>query len=158
MIPLLAAAVPEAVLTILKFTFLALIYLFLWQVVRAVLLELKPVTVGGRAPKASPAEPRSKNRSARIRILEPVAHRGETYTIDSEITIGRGQGCGIVLSGDEFASIIHARVFANNDEVFVEDLKSRNGTLVNGQTANGIIALNHGDRVQLGETILEIIR
>ena len=47
--PLLADAVPEAVLTILKFGFLALVYLFLWQVVRVVMLELRPASVGGRS-------------------------------------------------------------------------------------------------------------
>ena len=156
--PLLADAVPEAVLTILKFGFLALVYLFLWQVVRVVMLELRPVSVGGRSKNSPPAVKRTKNRAARIRIIEPSAHSGETFTVDQEITIGRGGACTVVIANDEFASTIHARIFPSNEDVLVEDLGSRNGTLVNGTAIQGIVALSHGDQVQFGQTVVEVIR
>jgi hypothetical protein len=46
----LAEAVPEAALTALKFLFLALVYLFLWRVVRVVILELRAPALAG-APR-----------------------------------------------------------------------------------------------------------
>lgn len=156
--PFLANAVPEAVLTILKFGFLALVYLFLWQVVRVVMLELRPVPVGSQTTNPAPTSKRGKNRVARIRIIEPSAHSGETFSVEQEITIGRGGSCTVVITDDEFASNVHARVFPSGEDLLVEDLGSRNGTLVNGVAIESIVALSHGDQIQFGKTIMEIIR
>src|SRR5438128_6722929 len=95
----------EAVLTILKFCFLALLYLFLFRVVRLTVAELR-----SPAPTAPPVGPRpasaptgrrdrkSEGRGAlRLRILEPAVRRSETHSIDREVTVGRGGGCAIVL-------------------------------------------------------------
>ena len=41
---------------------------------------------------------------------------------------------------------------------YVEDLASRNGTLVNGQPLQGALQLRRGDRVQFGQTTLEAVR
>ena len=64
----------------------------------------------------------------------------------------------MVIANDEFASTIHARIFPSNEDVLVEDLGSRNGTLVNGTAIQGIVALSHGDQVQFGQTVVEVIR
>ena len=72
--------------------------------------------------------------------------------------MGRGGGCGIVLPDDHFVSTVHARVFRRGDEVFVEDLGSRNGTFVNGTAVAAPIRLRRGDRVQFGETVAEVVR
>lgn len=158
----LGDAVPETALTILKFGFLALVYLFLWRVVRVVLAELRaPALVGatvsgGGAPEKRPA--RADKRGARLRILEPASHHGETYPLGDEITVGRGGGCGIVLPDDGFVSTVHARVFRRGDEVFVEDLGSRNGTFLNGDRIATSTRLRRGDRVQFGNTVAEVAR
>ena len=158
----LADAVPEAALTVLKFGFLALVYLFLWRVVRVVLQELRApalvgaTTSGGGAPEKRPAK--ADKRGARLRILEPASHQGETYPLGDEITVGRGGGCGIVLPDDGFVSTVHARVFRRGDELFVEDLGSRNGTFLNGDQLTTSTRLRRGDRVQFGQTITEVTR
>jgi hypothetical protein len=158
----LADAVPEAALTALKFGFLALVYLFLWRVVRVVLQELRaPALVGAAGAGAGEAEKRparSDKRGARLRILEPASHHGETYPLGDELTVGRGGGCGIVLPDDGFVSTVHARVFQRGDEVLVEDLGSRNGTFVNGERAVAPTRLRRGDRVQFGQTVAEVTR
>ena len=156
---LLAAAVPEALLTALKFCFLALVYLFLWRVVRVVVLELRaPALVGGGAAESVGRATKSEKRGARLRILEPEAHRGETYPLGDEITVGRGGGCGIVLTEDQFVSTVHARVFRRGSDVFVEDLGSRNGTHLNGDAVTVATRVKRGDRVQFGQTIAELVR
>ncbi|HEV2310690.1 MAG TPA: FHA domain-containing protein, partial [Acidimicrobiia bacterium] len=94
----------------------------------------------------------------RLQILEPAAHEGELYPLGEEITVGRGGGCGIVLPDDHFVSTVHARVFRRGDEVYVEDLGSRNGTFVNGSPVASPIRLRRGDRVQFGETVAEVVR
>ena len=158
----LADAVPEAALTVLKFGFLALVYLFLWRVVRVVLKELRaPALVGATASGAAVAEKRpakADKRGARLRILEPASHQGETYALGDEITVGRGGGCGIVLPDDGFVSTVHARVFRRGDEVFLEDLESRNGTFLNGDRIATPTRLRRGDRVQFGQTVAEVTR
>jgi hypothetical protein len=158
---LLAEAVPEAVLTVLKFCFLALVFLFLARVVRVVILELRsPVgaaTADGGAGGAGGAK-RAKRAGAHLRVLEPAAHKGETYPLGDELTVGRGGGCGVVLPEDTFVSTVHARLFRRGDDLFVEDLGSRNGTFVNGEQVQAPTKLRRGDRVQFGQTVTEVTR
>ena len=42
--------------------------------------------------------------------------------------------------------------------MFVEDLGSRNGTFVNGDTVAAPTRLRRGDRVQFGQTVGELVR
>jgi pSer/pThr/pTyr-binding forkhead associated (FHA) protein len=156
----------EAVLTVLKFCFLALLYLFLYRVVRLTLRELRApaVTAEGPAPPpAAPAPPRRERRAdgrgtLRLRITEPAGRRGETHAIDRELTVGRGAGCAIVLGDDSYASQLHARLFQQNGEGYVEDLGSTNGTFVNGKAITGATRLRRGDHVQFGQTAAEIVK
>ena len=147
---------PESVLTILKYCFLALLYLFLFRVVQVVVRELRaPATT---QDPADGRRGRKTRKGIRLQILEPAAHEGEMYPLGEEITVGRGGGCGIVLPDDHFVSTVHARVFRRGDEVYVEDLGSRNGTYVNGAAVASPIRLRRGDRVQFGETVAEVVR
>jgi len=147
--------VPESVLTVLKYCFLALVYLFLFRVVQVVIREL-------RAPGADAAgdgrRDRRVRRDVRLRIVEPMAHEGELYPLGEEITVGRGGGCGIVLPDDSYVSTVHARLFRRGNDVFVEDLGSRNGTFLNGDPVGAATRLRRGDRVQFGQTVAEVVR
>jgi pSer/pThr/pTyr-binding forkhead associated (FHA) protein len=156
--------VPDSVLTILKFCFLALLYLFLYRVVRVVISEMRapaPTPPAPAAPAEAPAPARAERTKgrgpSRIRVLEPAARSGETYTVTDEVTVGRGGGCGIVLD-DGFVSQVHARFYRRDGSVYVEDLASRNGTTVNGQPLQGAVQLRRGDRVQFGQTVVEAVR
>jgi hypothetical protein len=161
---LLANTLPENALTVLKFVFLALVYLFLARVVRVVVLELRApaaAAAGGPAPGAAAAPARGAKREkagAHLRIIEPEARKGETYALGDELTVGRGGGCGVVIPDDQFVSTVHARLFRRGDETYVEDLGSRNGTFVNGQPVRAPTRLKRGDRVQFGETVGEVQR
>jgi FHA domain len=154
----------EAVLTVLKFCFLALLYLFLYRVVRLTLRELRApaVTAGGPPAPAAPAPPRRERKpergALRLRIIEPAARQGETHAIDRELTVGRGAGCAIVLGDDTYVSQLHARLFQQNGEGYVEDLGSTNGTYVNGKAIAAATRLRRGDQVQFGQTVVEIVR
>jgi hypothetical protein len=158
--------VSEAVLTVLKFCFLALLYLFLARVVRVVVLELRnpPTAEPAAVPSAAPTprarrEKRSEVRGAlRLRVLEPSARKGEVLPIPDEVTVGRGGGCGIVLADDTYVSTLHARLFQRNGESFVEDLGSTNGTFVNGKRVSAATRLRRGDQVQFGQTVVEVVR
>jgi pSer/pThr/pTyr-binding forkhead associated (FHA) protein len=154
--------VPESVLTILKFCFLALLYLFLYRVVRVVVTEMRapaptPPAPVAQTPPAPPVERTRRGGPGRLRILEPASRQGETFTVTDELTVGRGGGCGIVLD-DGFVSQVHARLYRRDGGVYVEDLASRNGTLLNGQPLHGASKLKRGDQVQFGQTIAEVIK
>lgn len=154
----------EAVLTVLKFCFLALVYLFLYRVVRVTIRELRAPALTAEPPAAPQAQapPRRERapsgRGLRLRIVEPAGRRGETHTIDREVTVGRGGGCALVLRDDTYVSQLHARLFQQNGEGYVEDLGSTNGTYVNGKQIQGVTRLRRGDHVQFGQTVAEVVR
>jgi pSer/pThr/pTyr-binding forkhead associated (FHA) protein len=93
-----------------------------------------------------------------VTIVEPASERGTSFNVDGELTIGRAGGCGITLSGDTFVSQVHARVFDRDGELYVEDLGSTNGTLMNGAPVQGPTRLQRGDRVHIGQTEIEVAR
>ena len=154
----------EAVLTVLKFCFLALLYLFLYRVVRLTLRELRAPALAAEPAGAPTVAPPRRERGPEpraaisLRILEPASRRGETHTIDREVTVGRGGGCALVLSDDTYVSQLHARLFQQNGEGYVEDLGSTNGTYVNGKQINGVTRLKRGDQVQFGQTVAEVTK
>ena len=153
---------PESLLTILKFCFLALLYLFFIRVVRAVWTE---VTAPPPAPVAPAPAPRTrrergggaKRAVAHLRIVEPEALRGRTYDVADELTIGRAAGCQIPLD-DSYASQLHARLFRRNSELLVEDLGSTNGTFLNRKKVDSAVPIRKGDRLQVGKTVLELTK
>lgn len=156
---------PEGVLTVLKFCFLALVYLFLWRIVRTVMAELKPsripvpvATAVADAPAAATAPKRERGRRWEMVIVAPPARAGETFTLGEELTVGRAPGCAVVLADDTFVSQVHARLFTRGNDPYVEDLGSTNGTTLNGDALVEPTRLRRGDRVQFGETVMELVR
>jgi len=71
---------------------------------------------------------------------------------EQPLVIGRSADCGIVVA-DARASRQHAEIRAQGNGFVVHDLKSMNGTLVNG-TAIREHPLTDGDEVRLGNTVL----
>lgn len=68
---------------------------------------------------------------------------------------GRADTCDLVLSG-EHVSREHAAFVRRWDGVFVSDLGSRNGILVNGTVIAGEHRMSDGDRVQIGVVALRL--
>jgi pSer/pThr/pTyr-binding forkhead associated (FHA) protein len=152
--------VSEQLLTILKICLLVLLYLFFLRVLRAVWAELKAPRVVAEAAPASRKTRRQEARQTRkaithLRMVEPAAQRGRTFALAEELTVGRAAGCTITLD-DTFVSQIHARVFLQNGQWFVEDLGSTNGTYLNRSKVSGPMAINAGDRFQVGNTVMEL--
>ena len=155
---------PEGVLTVLKFCFLALVYLFLWRIIRTVTAELRPSKVPVPAAVAvaeasAAAEPRrERGRRWEMVIVAPPARAGETFSLGEELSVGRAPGCAVVLADDTFVSQVHARLFTRGNDPYVEDLGSTNGTTLNGDPLLEPTRLRRGDRVQFGETVMELVR
>ena len=152
---------PESLLTILKFCFLALLYLFFIRVVRAVWTEVTappppPVPVAP-PPRTRRERTAAKRTVAHLRVVEPAEQRGRTYDVADELTIGRAAGCQVPLE-DSFASQLHARLFRRNGELLVEDLGSTNGTFLNRKKVDAAVPIRKGDRLQVGKTVLELTK
>lgn len=149
----------DALLTVLKFCFLALVYLFLLRVVRVTVLELRtPIVASRPASTAAPADKRERGKW-RLELLEPTARRGEVVVLGEDVTIGRGGGCAIALPDDQFVSQVHARVYQQNGKLWLEDLASTNGTFHNSVRVTGApVRLKRGDRVQFGQTVAQVAR
>ena len=88
-------------------------------------------------------------------VLEPAAQRGRFFPLGAEMTVGRAAGCQITLD-DTYASQIHARVFQRDGQFLVEDLGSTNGTYLNRHKVAGPMLVHPGDRLQIGNTVLEL--
>ncbi|HVF76021.1 MAG TPA: FHA domain-containing protein [Acidimicrobiales bacterium] len=151
---------PEDLLTILKFVFLALVWLFFARVLRAVWAELSPAAVAppASASAAAPASPRGTTAPARVKVVDPPDRRGRMYDLADEVTIGRASGCQIALEDDKAVSQLHARLFRRDGRLYLEDLGSTNGTYLNAKKVAGPVALARGDRVQVGRTVLEVTK
>lgn len=173
----------EQLLTVLKFCLLAVVYLFFFRVLRAVWAEVtppKPAAAGappsGAAPPvAPPRRERRKDRSppppsavpstpaaasssgspTQLVVVEPAARQGTVHVLGGESTVGRAGGCQVRVD-DTFASQLHARVYAAQGGYVVEDLGSTNGTFVNGERITAPRVLQRGDRLQVGNTVLEL--
>lgn len=129
-------------LPIFRYVFLAGLLLFVARVVRVVAGDLD-------VPAAAVAPSRRM-----VLVMEaPEELRGREFLAAGEVMIGRAPGCAIALT-DDFVSAHHARVFERNGRVWVEDLRSTNGTLLNGRRLRRPATLRAGDRVKIGGTVL----
>ena len=81
---------------------------------------------------------------------------GSIIPVREVITIGRRDENSIVLA-DPFVSSSHAKVYVKNNEFYLEDMGSTNGTFVNGNKVVGKIKLKVKDEIRLGSTILKVI-
>jgi pSer/pThr/pTyr-binding forkhead associated (FHA) protein len=162
--------VSEQLLFILKLCLLALLYLFFFRVLRAVWAELRPPKLIEVSPRVAAAAAPPRGRSARkaakqqrtqapaqprLVVVEPAAQRGRVFPLGAEMTVGRAAGCQITLD-DTYASQIHARVFQRDGQFLVEDLGSTNGTYLNRQKVAGPLVMRAGDKIQIGNTVMEL--
>lgn len=78
---------------------------------------------------------------------------GQLFPLDKpEVIVGREPGEGITLE-DPSVSRRHFRLILGKSTPEIEDLGSRNGTLLNGRTVTRH-ALNDGDSIEIGQTTL----
>ncbi|CAN5870770.1 FHA domain-containing protein [soil metagenome] len=148
----------EQLLTILKLCLLALLYLFFLRVLRAVWTEIRGPKVVKSSPRRARKEARRverKSEPVQLTIVEPPVLKGRRYPLADELTVGRAAGCQITID-DTYASQIHARVFSRDGQLFVEDLGSTNGTYINRTKVQGPQVMRRGDRLQVGNTVMEL--
>jgi two-component system, cell cycle response regulator len=102
---------------------------------------------------AVPARPDDRERAYLIVLAGESV--GEMYKLppSGPAVIGRGRSSNVALH-DEGVSRAHCQIVDDADEIFVEDLDSRNGTFVNGERVLGRARLRDGDKIQVGRTTI----
>jgi pSer/pThr/pTyr-binding forkhead associated (FHA) protein len=80
----------------------------------------------------------------------------EVELAEGETLVGRSPKCEVVLD-DPLVSRTHARIFVNRGSATIEDLKSANGVLVNGEPLLRARVLASGDRVVIGQQSLQLV-
>lgn len=151
---------PEAVLDILKYFFLFLIFLFLARAVKAMLLEIS----GSRGPRAGAAAAPAGLAAGRPAVRTPdkmvvtaPGNKPRTFDLGNELIVGRASKCQVVID-DSYASQVHARIFRRGDSVYLEDMGSTNGTYLNRRKVTSAIVVNRGDTARIGKTEMEFKR
>ncbi|MGL5617333.1 MAG: FHA domain-containing protein [Sarcina sp.] len=81
---------------------------------------------------------------------------GSVIPINNLITLGRKSDNQIILN-DQFVSSHHAKVSIMNNDCFVEDLNSTNGTFVNEERVVGTRKVMINDSIRLGSTVFKVI-
>ncbi len=159
----------DQTLIILRICLLALVYLTFFRVLRAVWVELKAeaprvtptpvaVAVPVPAPVGASAEvlaPTGSASGGQLLVVAPPAIAGSVFALGPETTIGRAAGCGVVID-DPRVSKLHVRLFRAADTWMVEDLGSTNGTILNGDMLADAHPIIPGNRIQVGDVVMEL--
>lgn len=147
------------VLSVLKYSLLVLLYFFIYRAVKTVAVDV----AGRRAPRSHPArtpKPKPAQRGkppSSVVVHAPDGKKIGSFQLSDAVSIGRNERSTITLD-DSYVSQSHARLYARDGAWFVEDLGSTNGTFVNDQKLAAPAMLQPGDKVRVGQTLLELRR
>ena len=160
-------ALPEIVLTVARFGFLVLLWIFVFTVVGVIRRDLfagvavepagRRAPGGGRARRAGPAGegeagPGRAPAGGHRRCSWPAPG---SPSARRQITIGRAEDSTLVIT-DDYASARHARLVPRDGQWFVEDLGSTNGTYLDRAKVTGPTPVPLGVPIRIGRTSLEL--
>lgn len=135
--------------SIFSYIFTVIIYLFIFGVIRLIYLDVKKMS-------------RFENRSVNVSGLETASLKTlhsrsaselelkKRYMIYGKAVIGRNKSCDIVLR-EKYISGEHVRIWFEKGEWYLEDLGSRNGTVINDQKIRGKVLLDPQDEISFGD-------
>jgi hypothetical protein len=157
-----------------KIAFLLILYLFIYRVIRSATRELRTTATvadgqqlavqagasASRATGANVAAPGPKGTGVWALVVQksPSVAAGTTFSLPlgAHAMAGRSSEMDIQLE-DTFVSSKHALFETTTTGLQVEDLRSTNGTQVNGADISDPVALQVGDRVEVGDTVFQVV-
>lgn len=154
----------ELTLLLIRFAYLAILWIFVIAAVSVIRSDMFGARVtdpanptGGRSRAAKPPKPAKPRRGSptHVLVVDGVNAGARAELAHAPILIGRGADAAIRLD-DDYASTRHARIAATDDQWFVEDLGSTNGTYVGSTRITQPTTLTLGTQVRIGKTILEL--
>jgi len=134
---------PDVILALLRIIFLGLVYLFVWQVARAIGSHL------GISVR------RKRKEGSKVLFVRSETQQGVELDVTDVTVLGRSSESDLVLD-DPYASEFHMRLVAQEDGIMLHDLGSTNGTYVNGRRVTAPTQLRRGDTIQVGKTVMEV--
>ena len=141
----------ELLSTVMKYVFITIIYAFIFAVIRLIYKD-----IAGMVKNENFAKTQS-NPVLRVIGYKDKTYSGETneYVLDkNRIVIGRNSVCDIQVD-DILVSNRHLLLWNERDEWYIRDLKSKNGTWLNGEQMQETYILDDGDTIKIGELELE---
>ena len=158
----------ELALTLARFSFLGLLWLFVIFALIALRRDLrgessqptdaKPVASRSpRTPRTGRTSRRSKVKGTRLVVVEGPLTGTEIPLEGAQITLGRAPDSTIVID-DDYASSRHARIYESEGAWVVEDLGSTNGTWLDRTRLTTPTVLPVGAPLRVGRTTLVIQR
>jgi len=159
----LASVQVETALLVLKIAFLAILYVFIWRIVRSASRDLRlpqeSMILSPQQASMLLARPVARELGRLVVVRSEVLDAGDAYAIDSTaLSVGRGDENDLPIAGDDYVSGRHARFEPRRDGVYLRDLGSTNGTFVNGIRITSPRRLAPGDIVKIGETEMRFER
>jgi hypothetical protein len=136
-----------AVLLILRIALVAILYLVIIRVVGVARREMK---LAERAPSAVT---RGKDVVGHLVVIDSgstALRPGARLDLEPITTIGRSPTNTIVLDST-FISTEHTRILFRDRSLWVEDMNSRNGTLVDQNRISAPVAVSPGTILQVGD-------
>ncbi len=82
--------------------------------------------------------------------------KGTIIPIIDIVTIGRREDNSVVLQ-DRHTSGNHARLIVKENNLYIQDLQSTNGTFVNGRKISTNVKLLGREEIQIGTTIFRVL-
>lgn len=90
-------------------------------------------------------------------IIKTGKYQGKKLKLpDRDITVGRDLECDIRVS-DSDVSRMHCQIKIRDGKLFVDDLKSRNGTFINDIAIEAETPLQPGDLLRIGPMVFELV-
>jgi hypothetical protein len=157
---------PEIVITVARYGFLVLLWIFVFTVVGVIRRDLfagarssrlvaAPRGVGVTTAGGKPAKVK-RGRAAHNLFVTEGALAGTRLTLgEAPITIGRAEDSTLVIT-DDYASARHARLVPRAGQWFVEDLGSTNGTYLDRTKVSAPTPVPLGVPIRIGRTSLEL--
>ncbi len=164
----------QIVLLVGKFAFLIILFLFIFYVIRSstrelrsaapapggsVWLEQQTITSQSHTPPVSGTTRSSGTAGTWTLVVDksPTLRVGSAYSfpLGTRALAGRSGEMDICLD-DTFVSSKHALFETTSNGLQVEDLRSTNGTQVNGADISEPRLLKIGDRVEVGDTVFRV--
>ena len=133
----------------LRIAFIALIYLFIFQVMRVITRDLRQAPAG--------EAPQTRSKYGKLVIVEPGRSRlspGTVFTLQAVTSMGRKPSNSIVLD-DDFVSGEHALVSWRDGRAWLEDVASTNGTFMNETEITRPVPIAEGDILGIGDVRLK---
>ncbi|MBA3943799.1 MAG: FHA domain-containing protein [Herpetosiphonaceae bacterium] len=140
----------EFIILALRIAVIFLLYLFLYQVLRAITRELR--TAGSEQSVAS-----QYGHLVVVNAGQTGLTPGKRFPLNQVNTIGRAMTNDVALN-DTFLSSEHALLQWDGKTWLLEDLESTNGTRLNGREVDQPAPLTYGDTIQLGHIDLKLSR